>query len=46
MPKDSIIFFKEEIEDRITPNEPVNESGYVYVGRKHKGRYVECLILK
>ena len=46
MPKDSIVFFKDEIEARIAPKKPVNESGYVYVGREFKGKYVECIILK
>jgi len=42
---DNIFFTKDQIKAKVTPNKPVNKSGYVYAGREYLGSMVEIIIL-
>lgn len=42
---DNIFYTKDQIKAKVTPNKPVNKSGYVYAGREHFGSKVEVIIL-
>ena len=41
-----ILYDEKKIVKRVIPEKPVNVSGFVYAGRKHKGRMTEVIILK
>lgn len=43
---DNIFFTGDQIKAKVTPNKPVNKSGYVYAGREYCGSMVEMIILQ
>ena len=43
---ENIFFKKDEYEEVITPDKPVDEGGRVHAGRKNKGKKVKIIVLK